>query len=114
MKTKAIHQVDLAFRAVADPTRLRILNLLRGGERCVCELVDVLGCPQPKASRHLAYLRRAGLVSVRKEGLWAYYKLAPARNAFHRKLLECLGTCCNDVPVMNRDSKRLEQNAKCC
>jgi ArsR family transcriptional regulator, arsenate/arsenite/antimonite-responsive transcriptional repressor len=114
MKTKALNQVDLAFRAVADPTRLRILNMLRGGERCVCEIVDVLRCPQPKASRHLAYLRRAGLVNVRKQGLWAYYKLAPVRNAFHAKLLDCLATCCSDVPVMNRDNKRLQLSSKCC
>jgi ArsR family transcriptional regulator, arsenate/arsenite/antimonite-responsive transcriptional repressor len=114
MKTKPANRVDLAFRAVADPTRLRILNLLGGGERCVCELVGSLGCPQPKASRHLAYLRRAGLVSVRKEGLWAYYRLSPARDAFHAKLLECLASCFGDVPVMKRDKKRLQQNARCC
>ena len=114
MKTEAINQVDLMFRAVADPTRLRILNLLRGGERCVCELVDTLRVPQPKASRHLAYLRRAGLVSVRKQGLWAYYKLTPARDAFHAKLLDCLTTCYSNVPVMKRDNKRLLQCAKCC
>ena len=59
MKTKPVNQVDRVFRAVADPTRLRILNMLRSGERCVCEIVDVLRCPQPKASRHLAYLRRS-------------------------------------------------------
>src|ERR1043166_5204223 len=106
MKTIAVNRVDLVFRAVADPTRLRILNLLRGGERCVCELVDALHVPQPKASRHLAYLRRAELVSVRKQGLWAYYKLAPARDAFHAKLLDCLASCFGDVPVMKRDHRR--------
>jgi ArsR family transcriptional regulator len=114
MKTKAIHSVDLAFRSVADPTRLRILNLLRGGERCVCELVEALRVPQPKASRHLAYLRRAGLVSVRKQGLWAYYKLTPARNSFHARLLDCLAVCCSDVPVMARDAKRMQARGKCC
>jgi ArsR family transcriptional regulator len=114
MKTKAANPVDLVFRAVADPTRLRILNMLKSGERCVCEIVDALRCPQPKASRHLAYLRRAGLVSVRKQGLWAYYRLTPARNAFHAKLLDCLATCCSDVPVMKRDKKRLQKNVKCC
>jgi ArsR family transcriptional regulator len=114
MKTKAINRVDLVFRAVADPTRLRILNMLRGGERCVCEIVDILRCPQPKASRHLGYLRRAGLVSVRKDGLWAYYKLMPARDAFHAKLLECLAACCGEVPVMKRDDERLKNNTKCC
>ena len=112
MKTKAANPVDLMFRAIADPTRLRILGLLRGGERCVCELVDILRCPQPKASRHLAYLRRAGLVSVRKEGLWAYYSLKPASNPFHSKLLECLATCCAHVPVLQRDARRV--SIKCC
>ncbi len=114
MATKTANSVDLVFRAVADPTRLRILNMLRGEERCVCEIVDILRCPQPKASRHLAYLRRAGLVSVRKQGLWAYYKLTPAHNAFHAKLLDCLATCCSEVPVMKRDGKRLRTNPKCC
>jgi ArsR family transcriptional regulator, arsenate/arsenite/antimonite-responsive transcriptional repressor len=114
MKTKPINSVELVFRAVADPTRLRILNLLRGGERCVCELVDTLRVPQPKASRHLAYLRRAGLVNVRKDGLWAYYKLAPACNQFHTKLLDCLATCFSEVPVMNRDKRRMQLSGKCC
>ena len=75
MKTKAANPVDAMFRAVSDRTRLRILNLLRDGELCVCHIVDVLGVPQPTASRHLAYLRRARLVMVRKEGLWSYYRL---------------------------------------
>jgi ArsR family transcriptional regulator, arsenate/arsenite/antimonite-responsive transcriptional repressor len=114
MKTKPASRFDLLFRAVADPTRLRILNLLRGGERCVCELTDTLRCPQPKASRHLAYLRKAGLVTARKQGLWAYYKLAPARNAFHAKLLECLAACSADVPVMQRDVKRIACSDQCC
>lgn len=68
MKTNPASRVDLVFRAVADPTRLRILNLLRGGECCVCELVDSLRVPQPKASRHLAYLRRAN--SLRRPSEW--------------------------------------------
>ena len=85
--------VDVMFRAVSDKTRLRILHLLRGGEVCVCHVVDVLGLPQPTVSRHLAYLRRARLVSARKEGLWVHYSLAPARNRCHAKLLECVWEC---------------------
>jgi ArsR family transcriptional regulator, arsenate/arsenite/antimonite-responsive transcriptional repressor len=112
MKTLAANPVDRMFRAIADPTRLRILGLLRGGERCVCELVDILRCPQPKASRHLAYLRRAGFVSVRKDGLWSYYRLTPATTPFHTKLLECLATCCDHVPVLQRDARRV--STKCC
>jgi ArsR family transcriptional regulator len=97
--------VDSLFRAFSDRTRLRILNLLRDGEKCVCDLQSVLDVPQPKVSRHLAYLRRAGLVTARKEGLWSYYKLAPARGAFHAKLLDCLACCFQDVPELARDAR---------
>ena len=103
---------DLLFRAFADRTRLRILHLLRsGGEVCVCDLQSVLRVPQAKVSRHLAYLRRAGLVRARKQGLWSYYALSPARDAVHRKLLECLATCFNDSPEIARDAARM---TRCC
>ena len=110
-------QVDRMFRAFSDRTRLRILHLLRGGELCVCDLVRILRVPQPTASRHLAYLRKAGLVVARKEGLWSHYQLAPARDKFHEKLLECLGNCFEDVPELARDAKRLAARrhpAGCC
>jgi len=114
MKRETTSRVDLMFRAFSDRTRLRILHLLRGGELCVCDLVDVLGVPQPKTSRHLAYLRRAGLVVARKEGLWCHYRLAPARNAFHQKLLECLASCFHDVPELAADTKCLTAKGKGC
>lgn len=114
MKTKTAPNVDLLFRAFADRTRLRILSLLLRGELCVCEIVDVLGVPQPTASRHLAYLRRARLVEARKEGLWHYYRLAPAKDTFHKKLLDCLACCFQDVPQLARDAKRLGRGTKCC
>ena len=114
MKTAAVHRVDLLFRAFSDRTRLRILHMLRDGELCVCHIVDVLGVPQPKASRHLAYLRKAGLVKARREGQWSYYRLAPARTAFHQKLLDCLSCCFNDVPELAKDSKRLGIRKGCC
>jgi ArsR family transcriptional regulator, arsenate/arsenite/antimonite-responsive transcriptional repressor len=98
--------VDRLFRAFSDRTRLRILHLLRKGELCVCDLVTVLRVPQPTASRHLAYLRRAGLVRVRKDQSWSYYSLAEPRNSFHAKLLECLATCFSDVPELGRDDAR--------
>ena len=110
-------RVDVMFRAFSDPTRLRILNLLRPGELCVCEIVRVLGFPQPKVSRHLAYPRRAKLVIGRKQGLWMYYSLAPAKNPFHKKLIECLACCFADVPELEKDAKRLdatEGKLKCC
>jgi ArsR family transcriptional regulator len=110
--------VDLMFRAFSDRTRLRLLHLLRGGELCVCDLVAVLDMPQPKVSRHLAYLRRAQLVLVRKDGLWSHYRLAPAATLFHRKLLECLENCFQGVPELAGDAQLLkkirQRKAACC
>ena len=88
MKTKTAQpQTKTIFRVLFDRTRLRILNLLQGGQLCVCKLVDVLDVPQPTASRHLSYLRKAGLVVARKEGRWMHYRLAPARSRSHEMLL---------------------------
>lgn len=98
---------ETMFRACSDRTRLRILHLLANGEFCVCDLVSVLGVPQPKASRHLAYLRRAGLVRARKQGLWQYYMLAPARSAFHRRLMQCLAEGARENPPLLKDLLRL-------
>ena len=109
--------IDVMFRAFSHPKRLRILHLLAAGELCVCDLVRVLQAPQPTVSRHLAYLRRAGLVKARKEGLWMHYRLAPATGAFHRKLLECLTCCFADVPELAKDAKRLQDrcdSGTCC
>lgn len=114
MKTRTKPTVDLMFRAFSDRTRLRILHMLIGGELCVCDIVAVLRVPQPKASRHLAYLRRAGLVTARKEGLWSYYELAPARDTFHKKLLDCLGCCFGEVPELAADAKQLAARRPCC
>jgi len=119
LKRKKALPVDLMFRAFSDRTRLRILHLLCNGELCVCDLVTVLNVSQPKASRHLAYLRRAGLVLARKEGLWMHYSLAPATSEFHRKLLDCLGCCFTDVPQLARDDQRLARcgcasDGACC
>ena len=67
--------LERLFRALADPTRLRLINLVAKQEVCVCYFVEVIGVPQPKISRHLAYLRRAGIVAARREGKWMHYKL---------------------------------------
>lgn len=98
--------VDLMFRAFSDPIRLRILHLVEAEELCVCDLVAILRLPQPTVSRHLSYLRKAGLVKVRQERSWNFYALVPGRTVFHRKLLACLGTCFNDVPDLTADGKR--------
>jgi ArsR family transcriptional regulator len=101
------------FRAFSDRTRLRLLNLLRTGETCVCDLVDVIGAPQPKISRHLAYLKKSGLVIARKDGFWMHYSLAPASTAFHKSLLKCLECCFQSVPELAHDVERLGRAAKC-
>ena len=67
--------IELLFKALADPTRLRLIKLLGDDELCVCSCVEVLKTPQSKVSRHLAYLRRAGLVSARRDGKWIHYRL---------------------------------------
>lgn len=78
------------FKALADDTRLRILNLLRQREICVCEIVDVLGLCQSKVSRHLATLKHAGLVSCRRDGPWIYYSLAAPSGDLSARILEWL------------------------
>jgi len=73
-----LEQLEDTFKALADRTRLRILGLLGNNEVCVCHLHDSLGVPQPTVSRHLAYLRRAGLVTARRDGVWMHYRVSPS------------------------------------
>ena len=112
--TSATPQITKLFRAVSDRTRLRILNLLREGEVCVCHLVAVLDIPQPTASRHLAYLRKARLVIARKEGFWMHYSLAPAHSKSHKMLLECLAQCFQEEAVFAKDEGRLQSVRSNC
>jgi ArsR family transcriptional regulator len=98
------------LKACADQTRLRLINLLAAeGEVCVCHLVEVLGANQPKVSRHLAYLRRAGLVRDRKDGLWVHYRLAAPSAEHADDLIACLRACFADSPGMRRDIARLRE-----
>jgi ArsR family transcriptional regulator, arsenate/arsenite/antimonite-responsive transcriptional repressor len=116
-RTKAPPGVDRIFRAFSDRTRLRILSLLKQGELCVGDLVAILKVPQPKVSRHLAYLRHARLVKTRESGLWIFYSLARAETPFHRKMIECLGACFGDVPEIARDAgkaRALRKSGGCC
>jgi ArsR family transcriptional regulator, arsenate/arsenite/antimonite-responsive transcriptional repressor len=108
---------DAKFRAFSDQTRLRILRLLQEGELCVNDLVEIIDVPQPTASRHLAYLRRADLVVTRRHGQWTYYALARSENPFHQKLLECLAQCFDEVPEIQKDFKKatkLKKLGGCC
>jgi ArsR family transcriptional regulator len=81
-----------AFHALSDPTRLRLVDLLRSGERCVCELTEAVGGGQSRLSFHLKVLKDAGLVLDRKDGRWVYYRLNPDRV---RRLAGLLATCCS-------------------
>ncbi len=108
---------DVKFRAFSDETRLRILHLLLSGELCVGDIVAILRVPQPTASRHLSYLRKAQLVRTRKNGQWIHYALTPARSAFHKNLLACLANCFDEVVSLKRDGdrlKKLRRTGGCC
>jgi ArsR family transcriptional regulator, arsenate/arsenite/antimonite-responsive transcriptional repressor len=105
--------VNRMFRAFSDRTRLRILHLLLKSEMCVCDIVAVTRVPQPTVSRHLAHLRKAGLVLGRKDGLWNYYRLASAESPFHRSLIKCLKECFRDVPELASDAKRASKASIC-
>ena len=116
-RSKNRNGADLKFRAFSDETRLRILHLLQSGELCVGDVVEIIDVPQPTASRHLAYLRKAELVVTRKDGLWTYYSLSPAKTAFHQKLLECLANCFEEVDALRADQVRAQKVRKaggCC
>ena len=107
---------DQLFKAFADETRLRILNLLAQGEQCVCEFQMVLRVPQPKISRHLAYLRRVGLIRERKEGKWVIYSLAAPRNPVHAALLRCVRGCFQEIEFLKSDLARRGhlKSPRCC
>jgi ArsR family transcriptional regulator len=103
---------ELFFRALADRTRLRLLNLMRGDEVCVCFFVEILKTNQPKISRHLAYLRRAGIVGARRQGPWMHYRIVePADQDAARVLKDVMLWLAND-PEMQRGRERLENI--CC
>lgn len=117
MTATAVPSPEAQLQAFAEPTRLRLMALLLDGETCVCDLTAALEIPQPTASRHLAHLRRAGLVRVRKSGLWAWYSLAPASGPVHEHLLACLGACRAEIPELDRHRERCQRSRagrNCC
>lgn len=111
-RKKSTYELASLFAALADPTRLRLLNLMRGREVCVCYFVEILRQSQPKISRHLAYLRRAGIVSARREGKWMHYRIEmPEHEAAEAILMQVLRSLEDDV-AMQDDLVRL--NRACC
>ncbi len=105
---------DLAvlFAALADRTRLRLLNLMNGKEVCVCYFVEILGQSQPKISRHLAYLRRAGIVAARREGKWMHYRIVTPQHEGARRLLGETLSVLGEDRTMQLDHARLDK--ACC
>jgi len=104
--------LDLLFRALADPTRLRLLNLIADKEICVCYFVDILGMSQPKISRHLAYLRHVGIVATRRQGRWMHYRLRAPGDAVARAILKNTLAHLRRLRDMQADLAKLETS--CC
>jgi ArsR family transcriptional regulator len=100
------------YAALSDPTRLRLLNLMAAGEVCVCFFIDVLDQPQPTISRHLAYLRKAGIVADRRDGKWIHYSLVTPEDPSMRQALEGALQAIRADPSLQRDLRKLE--ASCC
>jgi ArsR family transcriptional regulator len=106
--------METLFKALADATRLRILGLLLTGEICVCDIHESLKIPQPKASRHLAYLRRAGLVDTRRDGLWIHYRLADLPDPVLAAISQVVRHALTHVDSVHRDGERLQKRTGCC
>jgi ArsR family transcriptional regulator len=112
--TGSLMDLEALFKALADTTRLRILNLLLAGEVCVCDIHDTLGIPQPKASRHLAYLRAAGLVDARKDGQWVHYRLSESHGPVVGVIRDAVVHALGHVDAVRKDAKRFEKRTGCC
>ncbi len=107
MGTADKFKLDEFFAALADRTRLRLLNLMRDGEVCVCFFAETLGTNNPKISRHLAYLKRAGIVNARRDGKWMHYSLNTQIDLQAAELLSTLLKTLETDPEMAADRKVL-------
>jgi|SRR5262245_22004401 ArsR family transcriptional regulator, arsenate/arsenite/antimonite-responsive transcriptional repressor len=107
MKKPGKFEMGRFFVALSDKTRLRLLNLIGEDEVCVCFFVEILGEPQPKISRHLAYLRRAGVVAARREGKWIHYRITQPTDPHAKNILASVRAWLKDDKEMQRDRARL-------
>jgi ArsR family transcriptional regulator len=105
----AIDQLESVCKALADRTRLRILALLGNNEVCVCHLHDSLGLPQPTVSRHLAYLRKAGLVDVRRDGVWMHYRVSQSLDPAAQSVVDAAVDALTRVPTAAADRKQFQR-----
>lgn len=112
MKNRAATEPAVLFQTLADPTRLRLLNLLASGEVCVCDLHGTLGVTQPKVSRHLARLKQAGLVDARRNGKWIHYQVATPGDPLIRHVLEGLRAWMKKETRLSSERRRLGK--VCC
>jgi ArsR family transcriptional regulator len=107
-----LRELTPVFKALSDPTRLRLLSLLSEGEVCVCFLSEVLKIVQPKVSRHLAYLKRAGLVTARREGKWMHYAWAELKDPVSRNIMDGLRDGMAKDVTLRRERAALKR--ACC
>ena len=112
MAAKQIFNVERFFQALGDNTRLRLLNLMGAQEICVCYFVEILGGPQPKISRHLAYLRSAGIVAARREGKWMHYRIVMPPHSGASQILRQTLDWLKEDKLMQADRARLTK--ACC
>jgi ArsR family transcriptional regulator len=105
----AVDELENLFKALADKTRLRILGLLGNNEVCVCHLHDSLGLPQPTVSRHLAYLRKSGLVAARRDGVWMHYRVSRSLNPVVRGVVAAAVDALQRLPATTRDRKEFQR-----
>src|SRR3989338_6225466 len=110
---KQLADMERLFQALAGSTRLRILGLLLAGEVCVCHIHETLRIPQPRASRHLAYLRRSGLVDTRRDGLWVHYRLADLSDPILSTIRQAVVHALGHVEAVHRDASRLQKKTGC-
>ena len=112
--SKQLLEMEDLFKALADSTRLRILGLLLTGEVCVCDIHQSLKIPQSKTSRHLAYLRKSGLVETRREGLWVHYRLGTFGDPVLVAITDAVRHGLTHVETVHRDAERLHKKTGCC
>lgn len=110
---KKLADMETVFKALADATRLRILGLLLTGEICVCHIHESLRISQPKASRHLAYLRKAGLVDTRRDGLWVHYRMATLPDTVLETVQRTVTHALRHMDVVRKDIERLKKLTGC-
>ncbi len=106
----AVDELETLFKALADRTRLRILALLGNNEVCVCHIHDSLGLPQPTVSRHLAYLRKTGLVAVRRDGVWMHYQVSRTLNPVMQALVATAVDAVQQLPATTQDRKQFQRS----